>query len=54
MIRDNSQKEMLSNKYLLCKRQSYLFGLIETGMAARVVLQIHYVEQEMIDDIFDF
>ena len=42
--------EALSEQYLLRKNQIYLFGVIETGMAARVIPQMHYIEQKMIDE----
>ena len=35
---------------MLRKNQIYLFGPIETGMAARVIPQMHYIEQKMIDE----
>lgn len=44
MRKDNSQLEVLSDQYLLRKNQIYLFGVIETGMAARVIPQMHYIE----------
>ena len=44
------QMEALSEQYLLRKNQIYLFGVIETGMAARVIPQMHYIEQKMIDE----
>ena len=50
MARDNSQIEMLSDQYLLRKNQIYLFGPVDTGMAARVIPQMHYIEQKMIDE----
>lgn len=42
--------EVLSDQYLLSKNQIYLFGVIDTAMAARVIPQMHYIEQKMIDD----
>lgn len=42
--------EMLSDQYLLTKRQIYLFGVIDTAMAARVIPQMHYIEQKMQDE----
>ena len=42
--------EMLSEQYLLNKNQIYIFGVIETGMAARIIPQMHYIEQKMIDE----
>ena len=42
--------EMLSDQYLLKKNQIYIFGVIETGMAARIIPQMHYIEQKMIDE----
>lgn len=50
MTRENYQMEMLSEQYLLRKNQIYLFGVIETGMAARIIPQMHYIEQKMIDE----
>ena len=50
MGRENLQMEALSEQYLLRKNQIYLFGVIETGMAARVIPQMHYIEQKMIDE----
>ncbi|MBE6958181.1 MAG: ATP-dependent Clp protease proteolytic subunit [Ruminococcaceae bacterium] len=50
MARENSQIEMLSDQYLLRKNQIYLFGPVDTGMAARVIPQMHYIEQKMIDE----
>ena len=43
-------REVLSDQYLLSKNQVYIFGPIETGMAARVIPQMHYIEQKMIDE----
>ena len=45
-----SQMEVLSEQYLLRKNQIYLFGVIETGMAARVIPQMHYIEQKMLEE----
>jgi ATP-dependent Clp protease protease subunit len=28
----------------------YIFGVIETGMAARIIPQMHYIEQKMMDE----
>lgn len=42
--------EVLSDQYLLRKNQIYIFGPIETGMAGRVISQMHYIEQKMIDE----
>ena len=50
MTREKAGIEMLSDQYLLRKNQIYLFGVIETGMAARVIPQMHYIEQKMIDE----
>lgn len=50
MARENSHIEMLSDQYLLRKNQIYLFGVVDTGMAARVIPQMHYIEQKMIDE----
>lgn len=43
-------KEVLSEQYLLSKNQIYIFGPIETGMAARIIPQMHFAEQKMIED----
>lgn len=50
MRKENPYTEMLSDQYLLQKNQIYLFGVIETGMAARVIPQMHYIEQKMIEE----
>lgn len=50
MTRENWANETLSDQYLLQKNQIYLFGVIETGMAARVIPQMHYIEQKMMDE----
>lgn len=50
MRKEISQMEVLSDQYLLRKNQIYLFGVIETGMAARVIPQMHYIEQKMIEE----
>ena len=50
MAKDFWQTEALSEQYLLSKNQVYLFGPIETGMAAHVIPRMHYIEQKMIDD----
>lgn len=50
MAREFKSSEVLSDQYLLQKNQIYLFGPIETGMAARVIPQMHYIEQKMIDE----
>ena len=50
MSREIPVKEVLSDQYLLSKNQIYLFGVIETGMAARVIPQMHYIEQKMIEE----
>lgn len=42
--------EMLSEHYLLRKNQVYIFGVIENGMAARIIPQMHYIDQKMIED----
>lgn len=42
--------EVLSQQYLLQKNQVYLFGVVETGMAANIIPQMHYIDQKMIDD----
>lgn len=50
MARENQMNEVLSDQYLLRKNQIYLFGVIDTGMAARVIPQMHYIEQKMLDE----
>ena len=50
MSREIYANEILSEQYLLSKNQIYLFGVIETGMAARVIPQMHYIEQKMIEE----
>ena len=50
MARDYNAMEVLSDQYLLSKNQIYLFGVIDTAMAARVIPQMHYIEQKMMDD----
>ncbi len=50
MRKEDLQTEMLSEQYLLRKNQIYLFGVIETGMAAHVIPQMHYIEQKMLDE----
>ena len=42
--------DVLSAQYLLNKNQVYLFGVVETGMAANIIPQMHYIDQKMIDD----
>lgn len=49
-MRDYMSGEVLSEQYLLQKNQVYIFGVIETGMAARIIPQMHYIDQKMIDD----
>ncbi len=50
MVKENSRTEVLSEQYLLRKNQIYLFGVIDTGMAARVIPEMHYIEQKMLDE----
>lgn len=50
MGREYPTSEVLSDQYLLRKNQIYLFGVVDTGMAARVIPQMHYIEQKMIDE----
>lgn len=50
MAREKTQMEALSDQYLLRKNQIYLFGVVDTCMAARVIPQMHYIEQKMIDE----
>jgi len=42
--------EMLSEQYLLRQNQVYLFGVIETGMASRIIPQMHYIDRKMIEE----
>ena len=50
MNKDYMRGEVLSAQYLLQKNQVYLFGVVETGMAATIIPQMHYIDQKMIDD----
>ena len=50
MTREHGMNQVLSDQYLLSKNQIYIFGAIETGMAARVIPQMHYIEQKMIEE----
>ncbi len=50
MTRETMANEVLSDQYLLRKNQIYIFGVIETGMASRVIPQMHFIEQKMIDE----
>lgn len=50
MAKEFTTPEVLSEQYLLRKNQIYIFGVIETGMAAHVIPQMHYIEQKMIDE----
>ena len=50
MAREKQMMEVLSDQYLLRKNQIYLFGIVDTAMAARVIPQMHYIEQKMIDE----
>lgn len=45
-----SSGDMLSEQYLLQKKQIYIFGAIDTATAARVIPQMHYIEQKMIEE----
>jgi ATP-dependent Clp protease protease subunit len=49
-MREYLTNEILSEQYLLQKNQVYIFGVIETGMAARIIPQMHYIEQKMIEE----
>ena len=49
-MREYLSNEVLSEQYLLSKNQVYIFGVIETGMAARIIPQMHYIEQKMIEE----
>lgn len=48
-IREQNQTEMLSEQYLLRRNQVYIFGPIETGMAAHIIPQMHFIDQMMRD-----
>lgn len=50
MNKEYMRGEVLSAQYLLQKNQVYLFGVVETGMAATIIPQMHYIDQKMIDD----
>ena len=50
MGREYPANEVLSDQYLLRKNQIYLFGVVDTAMAARVIPQMHYIEQKMIEE----
>ena len=50
MTKEKQMMEVLSDQYLLRKNQIYLFGVVDTAMAARVIPQMHYIEQKMIDE----
>ena len=50
MNKEFMRGEVLSAQYLLQKNQVYLFGVVETGMAANIIPQMHYIDQKMIDD----
>lgn len=50
MSREIQTVEVLSDQYLLSKNQIYLFGPVNTAMAARAIPQMHYIEQKMIDE----
>lgn len=50
MRKEQGQIEMLSDQYLLRKNQIYLFGDVTTGMASRVIPQMHFIEQKMIEE----
>lgn len=49
-MRENNACEVLSEQYLLKKNQIYIFGVIDTSMAAHVIPRMHYIEQKMIDE----
>ena len=50
MAKEKQMMEVLSDQYLLRKNQIYLFGVVDTAMAARVIPQMHYIEQKMMDE----
>ena len=50
MSKEHPFNEVLSDQYLLRKNQIYIFGPIDTSMAARVIPQMHYIEQKMLDE----
>ncbi|MBQ7645957.1 MAG: ATP-dependent Clp protease proteolytic subunit [Clostridia bacterium] len=43
-------EEMLSEQFLLSKKQVYLFGPVDTYMASRVIPQMHFIDQKMKDE----
>lgn len=45
-----TETERLSEQYLLSKNQVYLFGVVDTAMAARVIPQMHYIDSKMAED----
>lgn len=49
-IKEQNSIEMLSEQYLLQKNQVYIFGVIETGMAAHIIPQMHFIDQKMRDE----
>lgn len=50
MNKEYMRGEVLSAQYLLQKNQVYLFGVVETGIAANIIPQMHYIDQKMIDE----
>ncbi|MBR5479181.1 MAG: ATP-dependent Clp protease proteolytic subunit [Clostridia bacterium] len=40
-------KEFLSDEYLLNKGQVYIFGPIDDALAARVIVQMHYIDEKL-------
>lgn len=50
MNKEYTRGEVLSAQYLLQKNQVYLFGVVETGIAANIIPQMHYIDQKMIDE----
>lgn len=49
-IKEQNSIEMLSEQYLLQKNQVYIFGVIETSMAAHIIPQMHFIDQKMRDE----
>ncbi len=50
MKMNNGMADCFSEQYLLSKNQVYVFGPIDTALAHRVIPQMHYIEQKMIDE----
>ena len=48
--RETLYGEVLSEQYLLSKNQVYIFGPIDTQMAARIIPQMHFIDRKMADE----